>query len=390
MMFPELPAAIVAVLTRVKDAGGHAFVVGGAVRDLLMGQMPEDWDLAATLPYEALAAAFPGASPIGGEYGTLRLSSDSFICDITPCRSEEGYADRRHPDRVRFHPNILMDLARRDFTVNAMAYDGVVLLDPFGGQKDLECHVLRCVGDPVQRFEEDPLRILRLFRFSATLDFTAEWNTFSVACDMVDGIASLSRERVYDEVVKILLSDGPQVLGPLIARGGLCGYGFAFAPSLASIVRVPRDLLCRWWALISLCGADPEMVGDAFGFSRRAMAKLVECINLYRMGPARDKTELKHKIRNTRLDYRQVAQAFAAITPAFAMEPVLFGDVEAGGEPYRVRDLAVNGDMLLYEGIKGERCGRVLDELLSAVINDPELNDTQLLLGMARGLRQLL
>ncbi len=389
-MLPKLPAPILDILGAIRCAGGQGYVVGGALRDLMLGVRPTDWDVAATLPQVTLMAALPGAKDIGGRLGTVRVSLPGGSCDITPCRGEADYADRRHPSRVWLVPNILTDLSRRDFTINAMAYNGEILLDPFSGREHLRQRLLCCVGEPALRFAEDPLRILRLFRFSATLGFTAEWRTYVAASRLAESIALLSRERVRDEVQKILMSDGPQVLGALIAKGGLVHYGFEFAPSLATLAEVPGLPHCRWWALISLCGADRAAVIQAFGLSRRFLGELDELARLYRLGPSVDKTFLKQKIRNTKLDYAPIAATFAAVTPAFMAEPVLFAGVQIKKEPYRIEDLAVDGGMLAEEGIRGAACGRVLDELLGAVIQNPALNQTPVLLGLARGLRQIL
>lgn len=390
LMLPELPTPVTDVLRAIQDAGAQGYVVGGALRDLLLGKRPTDWDIATTLLPVEILKVFPAARPIGGACGTMQLKIDGGNCEVTPCRTESDYSDHRHPDKVAFIPNILLDLSRRDFTINAMAYNGEVLLDPFGGQDDLQSGILRCVGDPIERFTEDPLRILRMYRFSATMGFTAEWKTFCAAGDLAGQVAHLSRERVKEELQRILLSGAPQVLSPFIAKGGLAKFGFSFAPSLVALREVPASLLCRWWALMAMCGADPDKVGAEFDFSRKDMALFSEYTRLYRLGPAKNRIDLKEKLRNSKLDYAPVAATFAAISPSFEGEPVMFAAIYINKEPYRISDLAVDGDMLRYEGIKGRRCGRILDELLGAVIKNPSLNQPQVLLGIARGLRQVI
>lgn len=389
-MLPILPREATEIISAIRVAGGNGYVVGGALRDLLLGREPTDWDFAATLPADKLQKLFTGARLIGGVCGTVQVPFGGRLCEITPCRREDGYSDRRHPDEVQFIPDILEDLSRRDFTINAMAYDGVILLDPYGGQEDIRRRLLRCVGIPAERFNEDPLRILRLFRFAATLGFTVEWRTFAAAGEAMPSIKTLSRERVRDEIQRILYSEGPQVLAPLIAGGGLHEYGLAFAPSMQPLAEVPAEPLCRWWALMALCGADTEKVGEAFGLSRRILASLDECTRLYRMGPSADKVQLKLKLRHADMDYVPIAATFAAVSPVFVREPVLLAAVLAKNEPFRVKDLAINGDILQSEGLSGERCGQVLDELLTAVIRNPTLNRLPVLLGLARGLKQLL
>lgn len=370
-MLPQLPERITGVLAAVEEGGGQGYIVGGALRDLMRGRAPEEWDIVATLTQKKLVGLFPGAKSVGGRFGTVCVPLEGGSCEITPCRGESG---------------ILSELSRRDFTINAMAYDGNILLDPFDGQRHFRSKTLCCVGDPVERFNNDPLCILRLFRISASLGFTAEWKTYLAATDAVWRISALPRDQVRDEIQKLIMSDGPQVLSTLIAKGGLGDYGFRFAPSLVPLADVPKYLYCRWWAIISLCGADRRIVGRAFGFSRKFMADLEECTRLYQMGPAGDSVALKQKLKGTWLDYAPVASSFAAVSPAFSSERILFTNVTLKGEPYRVQDLAVDGNMLRNEGIKGRKCGQVLDKLLAAVIKNPTLNREPVLLGLARGI----
>ncbi len=389
-MFPVLPQSIQALLARIEVVGGRGFVVGGALRNLMMDRPVGDWDIAATVPQNILLSAFPEGKDIGGNCGTVAVPFAEGVAEITPCRAESGYTDGRHPDHVEFTPNILTDLSRRDFTINAMAFDGEVLFDPFGGQSDLKHAQLRCVGRPAERFAEDSLRVLRLFRFASTLGFTVEWNTFVAACEAAPNIADLPRERVRNELQQILMSDGPQVLSTLVNKGALVKYGLNFAPPLTSLADVPDLPLCRWWAFCALCGADPAAVGAAFGFSRRLTADLNECTRLYRLGPAGDRMTLKKKLSAAKVDYTPVCAAFASVSPLFVAEPVILAGILLKGEPYRVQDLAINGAMLVEEGITGETCGQVLEELLAAVIRNPALNVKPVLLGLARGLRYFL
>lgn len=389
-MLPQLPQPTTELLQIIAAAGGRGYVVGGALRDLLLCKTPGDWDLAATLPAVELLNLFSGARLVGGVCGTVQVPFGGQVYEITPCRAERGYSDRRHPDEVVFVGDILQDLSRRDFTVNAMAFDGEVLFDPFGGQQDLREGTLRCVGSPAERFAEDPLRILRLFRFMAVLGFAPAADTLYAAATAMPWIESLSRERVRAELEQILLSPMPQVLGSIIANGGLKKYGFTFAPSLEALAQVPPMLLCRWWALVSLCGAHVQTVAGAFGFARRFEKDLAECTRLYRLGPSKSKVELKMKLRTTMLNYEPVAAMFAALTPSFVGEPAMFAAVRAGQEPYHLAQLAIDGEMLRQEGISGKKCGRILDELLKTVIKEPELNQSMVLVGLAKGLKELL
>ncbi len=390
-MIPKLPMQAAAIIGAIAAAGGRGYLVGGALRDLMRGAQPQDWDFAASLPPHRLLEIFPAGRLTGGRCGTVRAPfGQNGWCEITPCRTESSYADGRHPSEVTFVPDILADLFRRDFTVNAMAFDGEVLLDPFGGQQDLAARRLRCVGNPKHRFDEDSLRVLRLFRLAAQLGFLAEWNTYCAAGEAMGSVAALPRERVWGEVRRILVSGQPGVLSAVIARGGLAGYGFTFAPSLRVLERVPAKPVYRLWALAALCGANAGRVCGAFGLARKAQREMLEMTRLYRAGPAGDTLRLKQKLRNFKLDYAPIAATFAAVSPAYVAEPAFFTQITRRREPYRVTDLAVNGDMLRYQGVHGEMCGRVLDELLSAVIQSPTLNRAETLLGLAKGLRHIL
>ncbi len=389
-MIPMLPPPAKKILATIEGAGGQGYVVGGALRDLLRSHPPKDWDFATTLTPDTLLNIFPNSKLIGGSCGTVQVPFGASVCEITPCRTESDYSDRRHPDTVQFIPNILEDLSRRDFTVNAMAYNGEILIDPFGGQADMKAKKLRCVGSASERFAQDPLRILRLFRFAAELGYTADWPTFCAASDAIHTISSLPKERVLAELQRILLSPGPQLLSGVIAKGGLHAYGLSFAPSLAALANVPRISVCRWWALMALCGADTANTGEALGFSKRQLKELDNYTALYRCGPAKNNIELKQKLQNKAVNYAPIAATFTAVSPAFAAEPSLFAAVCAGKEPYRLQHLAVNGAMLQAEGIKGKRCGLVLNELLGVVIKNPALNKRHVLLGLARALQQIL
>lgn len=167
-------------------------------------------------------------------------------------------------------------------------------------------------------------------------------------------------------------------------------HGFGFAPSLSVLCDVPNTPLCRWWALIALCGAEVRRVAKAFGFPRAFAKELETVAALYHKGPAQNNVTLKQKLRGAQLDYAPIAATFAAVSPAFTAEPAIFAAVCAKHEPYRLEDLAVDGEMLAGEGIRGRHQGQVLDELLGAVIKNPALNKPHVLLGLARSMKKLL
>ena len=205
----RFPECVLGVLEKLNNAGYEAYVVGGAVRDALLNRISSDFDIATSAKTDEVKRVFAGANIIetGIKHGTVTVISDNVGYEITTFRSDGEYSDARHPDSVRFIGDIYGDLSRRDFTINAMAYSeksGVI--DLFDGKKDLEKGIIRAVGEPEKRFEEDGLRILRAIRFAAKLGFEIEERTLSAMQKCVKNLQSLSVERVFSELTQTLCS----------------------------------------------------------------------------------------------------------------------------------------------------------------------------------------
>ncbi|MBB5182574.1 CCA tRNA nucleotidyltransferase [Catenisphaera adipataccumulans] len=200
----ELPQYIRSIIKQLNTAGYQAYVVGGSVRDALLGKKPHDYDVTTDARPEQIINLFDHTAPTGIKHGTVTVLSEQPV-EVTTFRTESQYHDHRHPDHVAFVSNLKEDLARRDFTVNAMAYHPQSgLIDPFGGQEDLKKKQIRCVGDPRQRFEEDALRLMRAHRFAAQLDFTIEEETAKAIEECANTICYVSVERIREELFKIL------------------------------------------------------------------------------------------------------------------------------------------------------------------------------------------
>jgi len=200
---PEpLRLAMLAVARSLREHGAQAWLVGGAVRDLALGREPKDVDLATDALPERVEQVFPHAKGVGRAFGTMLVVHGGVPVQVTTFRSERGYSDSRRPDHVQFGASATEDAARRDFTCNALFLDPLSgeLFDPTGGREDLERRILRCVGDPVERFREDGLRLLRLARFAADLDLTPAEETLAGARASVDSIVGVSGERVLAEL----------------------------------------------------------------------------------------------------------------------------------------------------------------------------------------------
>ena len=209
--FPLDPGAA-ALLTRLHAAGHAAYAVGGCVRDSLLGQTPHDWDLCTSATPEQVLELFGKVHciPTGLQHGTVTVKHGGELYEITTFRTEGAYSDGRHPDHVAFVPDVKEDLARRDFTINAMAYNAEEgLIDPFGGQNDLAAGIVRAVGEPQRRFEEDALRILRLYRFAARFGFALDPATGEAAKALSPHLDCVSAERIAEELSRLLAAPKP-------------------------------------------------------------------------------------------------------------------------------------------------------------------------------------
>lgn len=202
----------------------QCYAVGGCVRDLLLGRENHDWDFTTSAPPEEIIKIFPD-SFYDNAYGTVGIKmDDKIIFEITPFRKEGKYSDARHPDKIEWAKTIEEDLARRDFTINAMATNGDKFIDPYDGQKDLEAKIIRAVGNPDDRFSEDGLRLMRAIRFATQLGFTIEEETWTAITTNSTLITKISSERIRDELIKILSSDFPADGVKLLYNAGLLEY----------------------------------------------------------------------------------------------------------------------------------------------------------------------
>ena len=263
-----LPKEVETVISTLQGAGYSPYLVGGCVREMLRGKAPSDYDMTSdALPQEVLRLFSESAHPTGLQHGTVTVVSGGLPIELTTMRRDGAYRDNRHPDSVTFGTSIEEDLARRDFTVNAIALspDGTIV-DPYGGQEDLKAGVLRCVGEPKRRFEEDALRILRLVRFCSVLGFSAEKETARAAHEARGLLAHVAHERVYAEMNKLLLGENvgetlltfPDILGVPIPEISpcvgfdQCNYHHCFdvwGHTARAVAAVPPKRELRWTML---------------------------------------------------------------------------------------------------------------------------------------------
>lgn len=218
----QFPVSVQRCCGTLRSAGFAAHPVGGCVRDLLLGRVPGDWDVTTSAMPEQVQALFSHTIPTGIAHGTVTVVEEGMPIEVTTFRTESGYGDSRHPDAVSFDTDLIGDLARRDFTVNAMALDeDGSIIDPFGGMDDLRSKLIRAVGESSVRFSEDALRILRSVRFAAQLGFSVEEKTAAAMKACAHLVDHVSAERIKVEVEKTLCSAQPQWVGQLVELGVL-------------------------------------------------------------------------------------------------------------------------------------------------------------------------
>ena len=387
------PPKYVRQVLRGLQARGHvAYLVGGCVRDMALGVRPHDWDICTSALPEQVMDIFPQSRPTGLKHGTVTVIENAKSVEVTTFRSESSYTDHRHPDSVSFVGDLTADLSRRDFTMNAIAVhtDGLVS-DPFGGMDDIKNKLIRCVGDPEKRFEEDALRMFRAIRFSARLDFAIEPATRAAIIKKAPLAAALAAERVRDETEKILLTKRPELVFDLIRAGLLDRYLLCRLSDDALLRRIsalPRKALPRWAALCRIlqqsgCISSPTDFLLSLRLDSRTIRCCADCAVLLEQAPPGSSVEWKRLLSRKGVD---------TVTCAAQCSDALYGGesqkalkaVLKSGECFSMKHLAVTGDDLLALGIHGRQLGEMLRFLLDYVMEYPENNKRELLLSLAK------
>jgi tRNA nucleotidyltransferase (CCA-adding enzyme) len=440
----HVPPDALGICERLRHAGKRSWIVGGCVRDSLLGKPIADWDIATDALPNELMKLFPKAIPTGLQHGTVTVVMRGHHYEVTTLRGETTYTDGRRPDAVHFVDDIVADLARRDFTINAIAVDpsNASLVDPFDGRKDLANKTIRAVGKAIERFSEDGLRVLRAARFSATLGFDLDPDTFAAIEPTLDTFRKVSAERVRDEWIKTMKAKTPSRAFEVMRTSGILGVS---CPEMLEGVGMVQN---KWHSLdvwnhaltcMDACVGDPVLriaallhdVGkprsrefsektqdytfydhDKIGaeialpivsrlrFSNEEKDRIVALVRhhlfhydewsdqavrrwIKRVGPER----IEDLYRLNEADLRGKGSIFgeADLAPLYALKTHV-EKVLAEGAALSTRDLAIDGNVLMKElGIApGRIIGQILEELLEAVIADPALNEREALLGLAR------
>ena len=390
----HLPSSAIALLSRLWDAGYEAYLVGGCVRDLLRGTQPSDYDMTTSATPEEMKAVFASDRVIetGIKHGTLTVLSGGAPYEITTYRVDGTYTDSRHPDAVSFTRSLTEDLARRDFTVNAMAYaPGRGIIDPFGGRRDLADKIIRAVGDPHRRFSEDALRILRALRFSSVLGYTIEEKTAKAAFTLAKTTAKVSPERIRVEFCKLLCGDNAaeilrcyravltSSIGALEALGEQYEAAIDHAVSLTS-----DDPILRLAAILGPLGvSQARQALLSLRFDNKSINRILSVIpylfapmpqsdgDLLRLLSTLEESGVRDLLALARFSFPELAERLG----------VRLNVLLAEGRCYRIRDLKINGEDLIACGLKkGSEIGKTLAAVLDAVISGDLDNERSSLL----------
>lgn len=433
----KVPKYVNRILNALGEAGYKSYLVGGCVRDSLLGKIPHDYDIATSAKPREVMDLFEQYQTVetGREFGTITIVQDEGVIEVTTFRKDISYSDGRRPDSVSFTDDLKEDLKRRDFTINAIAYSkesGIV--DYFGGIKDIENRLIRAVGNPFERLNEDYLRILRAVRFATQLDFIIDSETSNACMQLAHGLEKVSVERIRDELFKILLSEKPS-RGFLIMRSlGLLreiipelipAIGFdqrnphhdrsVFQHTLTVLDNTPNILHVRLAALLHDIGkpytftVDQYGIGHFYGHDKMSVkigrefllrlkcpTKLIErTLNLVREHmvhhPELRKKGLKRQLQRVGEDniYNLIDLQIADRLSKSGSRDIsklldkrrVIEEILNAEEPFRKQHLAIDGHDLKNAGyVEGKIIGKILEYLLNCVIKDPELNEKEKLM----------
>lgn len=425
-----LPPNVHVCIEALEKEGFSCYAVGGCVRDALLGLIPHDYDLCTAAKPETIAQIFAGHTLVrsGEKHGTIGVVIDGAVYEITTYRTEGDYTDGRHPGWVEFVDDITLDLSRRDFTVNAMAYSPTRgYADPFGGRQDLKDGVLRCVGEAEKRFSEDALRILRGVRFAVRYNLEVEKDTKNAMFRLAPLMENLARERMFDELCKLLplvnaedlLAFAPVLTQVIPELMPLMGFDQKnphhqydiFTHTAQVVAGTPADLAVRWAALLHDIGKpgcfsqDEQGIGHFYGHAKLG-AQIADSILLRLKAPTAlrqrvvllveqhmtplepDKKLLRRRL--SKLGSEAVHQLLAlqrsdmGAKPAddsrFSQIQLLLQEIEAENACLSIRDLAVSGHDLMDLGYRGPAIGQALQFLLEQVLDERVENEKEALI----------
>ena len=418
----EMPYEAEWIIDNIRSHGYEAFIVGGCVRDAVLGRIPGDWDITTSAKPEQVKEIFGKTVDTGLKHGTVTIIKHGSGYEVTTYRIDGEYLDGRHPETVEFTPDLREDLKRRDFTINAMAYSHETgIVDEFEGLEDLKRRVIRCVGCAKDRFTEDALRILRAVRFAAQLDFVIEDETYKAIAEIAPNLVHVSKERIQVELTKLLLSDHPEKIW-MVDATGIADYvtsGFpevferelerenshnagenetpgtsgclvdgasrdALKECWIGLAALPADKSHRWAGFLRHMTAEQAVkILRGLKLDNDTIGNVKNMIMAFQAPLAVDKVEIRRLLSRVTeyqfLGAMQLKKLDGDETVPGILR--LFEEIKEAGDCVSLKQLAVNGGDLLAKGLeKGKQIGDGLMYLLNLVLEKPELNKKDILL----------
>ena len=405
----DMPNDVEFIINTIKSHGHQAYAVGGCVRDSIMGLTPNDWDITTSALPSDIKEYFNKTIDTGIEHGTVTVMLHNVGYEVTTYRIDGEYKDGRHPSSVEFSDRLTDDLCRRDFTINAMAYNNVTgLVDEYGGIDDINNRIIKCVGNPIERFTEDALRMMRAIRFSAQLGFTIDEATWNAIKKLSPSISKISMERVHVELGKTLMSAHPDYVAQYSEAG-------LFAPILpvidnalksrykrkilATLQHTPDNIYLRYAALfITSTPDEAAKTLRALKLDNKTVDTVSKLVELSKMDIEETEPAVRTALNKYGRDFlplwhelmMAVIQASEDITgisnPAKVKHLLtlkrLGTDILARGDCFTIKALDISGNDLIEYGLQGHEIGETLKSLLDIVIENPKLNDKATLIAM--------
>ena len=398
----NLPPKVEYIINKIYENNYEAYIVGGCVRDAILGLKPHDYDITTSAPPDAIIDIFKGFRCIetGIQHGTVSIVIEKDIYEITTYRIEGEYKDHRRPESVDFTNKLEEDLKRRDFTINAMAYNEKEgLIDLFGGKEDIESRVIRTVGNPYDRFNEDGLRMIRAIRFSSKLDFQIEEDTLKAIYDNANIIKDISLERITDEFSKIILSDNPENIIYLFKTKILKYLNVSNEENEHKLLKLYKRInilkkidknLVKRLVVLDYLMEDLQINTKSFCttliYSKKiiknhdTILELLKNVKIERLDKFMIKKILNKIDKNLFEEYLDISRVIYKDEKNFIKIIDILKEIEENNECYNIKDLKVNGQDIMSLGYKNKEIGEILTYLLEEVIKNPKINQKELLM----------
>ena len=407
----ELPKYVAFIIDKLYENGYEAFAVGGCVRDAVMGRIPHDWDITTNALPKQVKSIFNKTIDTGIKHGTVTVMLNRVGYEVTTYRIDGEYTDGRHPKEVVFTPNLTEDLRRRDFTINAMAYnDKTGIIDEFDGIEDIQNKVIRCVGVPEDRFNEDALRMLRAVRFSAQLDFSIDNDTYNAIGKLYKNLSLISKERIQTELTKIITSENPGRIKD-ICRLGLDRYVFGDNSVLSGVdisvyekvsyimEILPDNSYLRYAGLLTY-ETDIENVLRGLKLDNKTINIVARLVYNKNKELSTNKADIRRAVVAIGEDifseyYLEYMKALIKVKHegiTLSLEDIdtisfRYQEIIADNECLKLNDMAVHGRDLKALGLPdGKLIGDILKILFDRVLENPQLNNKEILIEMAKKL----